>query len=105
MKEKDVIIGLDKGLHMKKEEVLQELKDEKYPRCMYIPYEYSKYVNPLDNTLWHSLKERVRARKPESEDATATAMEEEFMGIDQADIKGYYRHWALTRRSDAFKDL
>jgi len=104
MKEKDVIIGLDKGLHMKKEEVLQELKDGGAKNILdawIFPTSTAKYVNPLDNTLWHSLKERVRARKPESEDATATAMEEEFMGID----KGYYRHCALTRRSDAFKDL
>jgi hypothetical protein len=108
MKEKDVVIGLDKGLHMKREEVLQELKDGGAKNILdawIFPTSTAKYVNPLDNTLWHSLKERVRARKPESEDATATAMEEEFMAIDQADIKGYYRHCALTRRSDALKDL
>ena len=41
------------------------------------------------NTLWHSSKERVRARKPQNEDETATAMGEEFMAISEADIKGY----------------
>jgi len=52
-----------------------------------------------------SLKERVRARKPQSEDETAAAMKEEFMAMSEADIKGYYRHCALTQGSDPRKDL
>ena len=29
------------------------------------------HVSPLDNPLWHSLEQRVRARKPKSEGETA----------------------------------
>jgi DDE superfamily endonuclease len=108
LKEQDVIIGLDKGLAVKREEVLQALEDggaRNIRDAWTFPTSTAKYVNPLDNTLWHSLKERVRARQPQSEDETATAMEEEFMAITEADIKGYYRHCALTRRSDPYKDL
>ena len=108
MKEKQVIIGLDKGLALKKEEVLEDIKagGAKNIHDVWIfPTSTAKYVNPLDNTLWHSLKERVRARKPQSEEETATALEEEFMAITEADIKGYYHHCALTRRSDPRKGL
>ena len=108
MKEKKVIIGLDKGLALKREEVLQEIaagRARNIHDVWIFPTSTAKYVNPLDNTLWHSLKERVRERKPQTEDETAAAMEEEFMAISEADMKGYYRHCALTRRSDPFKDL
>jgi len=108
MKEKNVIIGMDKGLALKREEVIEELEGggaRNIHNAWPFPTSTAKYVNPLDNTLWHSLKERVRARKPQSEDETATAMEEEFMSISEANIKGYYRHCALTRRSDPLKDL
>ena len=48
MKEKDVVIGLDKGLHMKKEEVRVERRwREKYARCMDIPYEYSEVCESI----------------------------------------------------------
>ena len=99
---------MDKGLVLKREEVLQEIEAggaRNIHDVWIFPTSTAKYVNPLDNTLWHSLKERVRAREPQTEDETAAAMEEEFMAFSEADIKGYYRHCALTRRSDPFKDL
>lgn len=108
MKADQVIIGLDKGLNLKKEEVLEDVQAggaKNISDAWIFPTSTAKYVNPLDNSLWHSLKERVRARKPQSEDETATAMEEEFMAIPEADIKGYYRHCGLTQGSDPRKDL
>lgn len=108
IKEKKIIIGLDKGLALSREEVLQEIKAggaSNIGDAWVFPTSTAKFVNPLDNTLWHSLKERVRARKPENENETASAMEEEFMAISEADVQGYYRHCALTRQSDCFKDL
>ena len=62
-----------------------------------LPKDTAKYVSPLDNTLWHSLKERVRARKPKSEAGTARIVNEEFMGISQKDIHNYYRNCRITR--------
>jgi transposase len=108
MKATQVIIGLDKGLHLKKEEVLESIRAggaQNISDAWIFPTSTAKYVNPLDNSLWHSLKERVRARKPQSEDETAAAMKEEFMAMSEADIKGYYRHCALTQGSDPRKDL
>jgi hypothetical protein len=108
MKEKEVVIGLDKGLAISREEVLQEIKAggaKNIHDAWVFPTSTAKFVNPLDNTLWHSLKERVRSRKPECENETASVMEQEFMAISEADVKAYYRHCALTRRLDPFKDL
>lgn len=108
MNEEQVIIGLDKGLHLKREEVLEDIKAggaKNIHDAWVFPTSTAKYVNPLDNSLWHSLKERVRARKPQTEDETAAVMEEEFKAFSEADIKGYYHHCALTRGSDPKKDL
>ena len=66
MKVKKVIIGLDKGLAVKREEVLEDIQGggaKNLHDAWIFPTSTAKYVNPLDNTLWHSLKERVRARK------------------------------------------
>jgi hypothetical protein len=101
MKEKEVVIGLDKGLAISREEVLQEIKAggaKNIHDAWVFPTSTAKFVNPLDNTLWHSLKERVRSRKPKCENETASVMEQEFMAISEADVKAYYRHCALTRR-------
>src|SRR6266487_1687680 len=107
MEEREIIIGLDKGLALSREEALQEIKAGKARNisdAWVFPTLTAKFVNPLDNTLWHSLKQRVRARKPESENETAFIMEEEFMAISEADVKAYYRHCALTGGSDPHKD-
>ena len=41
-----------------------------------LPTNTAKYVSPLDNNLWHSLKQRVRARKPRTELGTAKIIKE-----------------------------
>jgi hypothetical protein len=93
---------------LSREEALQEInagRARNISDVWVFPTSTAKFVNPLDNTLWHSLKQRVRARKPKSENETASIMEEEFMAISEADMKAYYRHCALTGGSDPYKDL
>ena len=64
-----------------------------------------KLCNPLDNTLWHSLKERVRNHEPKDEISTAKSLKKEFMAISAKDIHAYYRHCSLTHGQDLHKDL
>ena len=70
------ILCMDKGLHFKEEEVKEAIEDggaTNLHDVWIFPTNTAKFVSPLDNTLWHGLKERVRARKPDT-DSTARVM-------------------------------
>jgi len=104
----EVIICMDKGLSFKKEEAKEQLLlggAQNVGDVWILPSNTAKYVSPLDNNLWHSLKQRVRARKPRTELGTAKIIKEEFMGISQKDIQNYFRNCRLTQRSDPSLDL
>jgi hypothetical protein len=108
MEVEKVIVCMDKGLSFKEEEAKEQLTlggAQNVHAVWILPKDTAKYVSPLDNTLWHSLKERVRARKPKSEAGTARIVNEEFMGISQKDIHNYYRNCRITRRSNPSEDL
>ena len=64
IKEKKIIIGLDKGLALSRggSTEIQAGEASNIGDAWVFPTSTAKFVNPLDNTLWHSLKERVRAR-------------------------------------------
>ena len=62
MKAKEVIVCMDKGLAFKQEEAKEAFRHggtNKVKDVWILPTNTAKYVN----NLWHSLKERVRARK------------------------------------------
>jgi hypothetical protein len=108
MKAKKIIVCMDKGLAFKEEEAKEQFRlggTYKVKDIWILPTNTAKYVSPLDNTLWHSLKERVRARKPKSEDHTAKIVNEEFMAINETDIKNYFKNCKLIRGSDPTEDL
>jgi hypothetical protein len=108
MKARKVIVCMDKGLAFKEDEAKEQLRlggAQNVDKIWILPKDAAKYVSPLDNTLWHSLKDRVRARKPKSEPATARIINEEFMGISKTDIHNYFKNCKLNRGSDASEDL
>ena len=99
---------MDKGLTSKEEEAKNEFKlggTDKVKEIWILPTNTAKFVSPLDNNLWHSLKERVRAKKPRSEVETARIVEEEFMNISKTDVTNYFKNCKLTRRADPSEDL
>jgi hypothetical protein len=108
MKTKEVIVCMDKGLAFKEEEAKEQLRvggAQNVKHVWIFPTNTAKYVSPLDNTLWHSLKERVRARKPKTEIGTARIVKEEFMKISPENIQNYFKNCRLTRGSDPSDDL
>ena len=64
-----------------------------------------KFCNPLDNTLWHSMKQRVRKEKPNGEKETATAAKRAFMNISAKALHSYFRNCALTYGTNPYKRL
>ena len=108
IKVKDVVVVMDKGLSFKAEEAKKQFtagEAKNVKNVLILPTNTAKYVSPLDNTLWHSLKERVRARKPKTEAGTARILKEEFMGINQTDIQNYFTKCKLSWRSAPSEDL
>ena len=103
-----VIVCMDKGLAFKEEEAKKEFRlggAANIKEVWILPKNTAKYVSPLDNTLWHSLKQRVRARQPKTEGGTARIVKEEFMRISSTDIQSYFKKCKLTRSSDPTEDL
>ena len=72
--EDGAIVVLDKGLNLKPSEVKEELKEGgagDVKDVWILPTGTAKHISPLDNCLWHDLKEEVRKRSPDDEDETA----------------------------------
>ncbi len=102
------IICMDKGLAFKEEEVKEAIHDgggTNLCDVWFFPTNTAKFVSPLDNNLWHELKDRVRAQKPATEDSTARTLQRQFMATQPTAIENYYRHCSLTRRSDPYQSL
>jgi hypothetical protein len=106
--EDDVVFILDKGCNLTVDEVKAAFKKG---RCnlvkdvLLIPTSAGKHVSPLDNCLWHQLKEGVRAKCPIDEEATIAAIKSSWKEVSKDNLNNYYRHCALMRRQDVSKDL
>ena len=70
-----------------------------------IPTGAGKLVDPLDNSIWHGLKDRVSSRNVKSEKNTAKFIKEEFMKTSKDNIHNYFRHCALIFLSDLYSGL
>jgi transposase-like protein len=103
-----VILNMDRGFKCKPGELLNELKSggaKNVEDVWIFPPDAGKLCNPLDNTLWHSLKDRVRKKKPDTEEELAKIAKKEFMNISAKDLHSYFRNCGLTYGSDLYKDL
>jgi transposase len=108
LKHIDVIICMDKGFKFTVEDIKKQfhLGGARNVKDAWIfPKGAGKLCNPLDNTLWHSLKTRVRDVGDKGELATAKTLKKEFLNISAKDIHAYYRHCSLTYGQDPHKDL
>ena len=88
----NVILNMDRGFKCSSEELAEALKagGAKNVEDVWIfPPNAGKLCNPLDNTLWHSMKQRVRKEKPNSEEELAKAAKKTFMKISPKDIHSY----------------
>lgn len=103
-----VIVCMDRGFHFKPDEIEYELKEggaANIEDVWIFPRNGGKVCNPLDNTLWHSMKQRVRRSAPKDEAAASRLVKKTFMNIAGKDLRSYYKKCALTRRTDPYKDL
>ena len=88
MKE-NVIVGMDRGFHFKPHEAEDELKKggaKNIEDVWIFPTNAGKLCNPLDNNLWHSMKQNVRKSHPDGEEATAKVVKKVFMKTPSKDL-------------------
>src|SRR5690242_4128539 len=103
-----VILNMDRGFHCKSAELLTELHAggaQNVEDVWIFPPNAGKLCNPLDNTLWHSMKARVRKNSPNGEQELAKRAKKEFMNISAKDLHSYFKNCALTHGTDPYKDL
>jgi hypothetical protein len=101
-------VVVDKALCVSPQQIREELKKggvEEAKLPVVLPTSSAKHVSPLDNTLWHQLKERVRNRKPTTERGMVRVLLEEWNNITPEQLHRYYHHSGLTRRSDPTQGL
>ena len=103
---KGSVVIMDKGLRFKPEEILHELKEggcQCVAEAWILPTGTGKYLNPLDNNLWHELKDAVRDDTSETENDTVDSLIGHFMAMTEDNIKGHYRNCGLMRQQDDAK--
>jgi transposase-like protein len=107
MKE-NVIVSMDRGFHFTPDEIEEELKKggaKNIEDVWIFPPNAGKLCDPLDNTLWHSMKDKVRRNEPVDEKSTARAVKKAFMETSVKDLHNYYRNCSLTFAQNPYKDL
>jgi hypothetical protein len=88
----------------KVEQALRNHECTKSVKVLFIPTQAAKRINPLDNTLFHEWKERMRQHSLLTEETLITTMINEWYNTEAKNIKHHYDHCAITRGQDVYKD-
>ena len=102
----DIVVCMDKGLHVSKEEVISAMAQAGYTTVkdvVVLPTATGKYLNPLDNTFWHAFKLRFQRMSKHTEQQIIHAINECWNAATQQHITNYYHHCALYRGDDPYK--
>ncbi|CAF3035736.1 unnamed protein product [Rotaria sp. Silwood2] len=68
----------------------------------YMPTVSAKYISPLDNPIWHSIKERIRSKYSVTTANLPALLSETFFSLSKTEIKNAYRKCAIVRGVDVF---
>jgi hypothetical protein len=104
----NMVVVLDKGLSITATEVLNSIHEggcSNVTEVWIMETGIAKHVSPLDNTLWHDWKERIRKREPISELSLIRICKQEWLRTSVPHLEGYYRKCALTRGTNISYDL
>ncbi|CAF1430115.1 unnamed protein product [Didymodactylos carnosus] len=88
-------------------DMMQAFKDANCPSVIgihYIPTASTKYISPLDNTIWHSLKETLRGLYPITASNLPKLISKTFFSLSRTEIAGAYRKSAISYGADVFYD-
>lgn len=100
-----VIPVADKALRIRSHELTDALAEggvvDPLPGVL-LPTSTAKYVSPLDNNLWHEMKHNIRKHECTDVRRLVGIIRQEWKNVSIDHIKNYYKHCALTRRSDPY---
>jgi hypothetical protein len=69
-----------------------------------LPPMSAKRLSPLDNTLFHDWKERIRKRCPITEENIEQLMNDEWDILTSKQLHAYYKHCRLVDQQDVYSD-
>lgn len=104
----DVVVVVDKALSIKPEEVKGALQAgwcTNVAEVWVMETGIAKHCSPLDNSIWHEWKERVRAAAPVSEGSLYRIIQRQWHSLPSNHVTNYYRKCALTRHADVTREL
>ncbi|CAF3411901.1 unnamed protein product, partial [Rotaria sp. Silwood2] len=85
-------------------EALKKAKCKSVLDIYFMPTASAKYVSPLDNSLWHSIKEVIRSHHPITTNNLSTLLSETFLSLSKNEIANAFRKCAITYGVDVFYD-
>jgi hypothetical protein len=98
---------LDKATCHSKAKLLEAFHDNGCQSLIdiwYMPTQAAKRMSPLDHSLFHDWKERIRKRHPITKNNITQLMADEWNNQPTAAIFSHYRHCGLTGRGDLYFD-
>jgi hypothetical protein len=98
---------LDKATCHSKSQLLEAFHDNGCQSLVDIwsmPTQAAKRMSPLDNSLFHEWKERVRNRHPITSKNIEQLMSDEWNNIPPQHLSHYYQHCGLTGRGNVYFD-
>jgi hypothetical protein len=90
-----------------KDDIIQVFHDRGVQDIKYIwkmPTQAAKRMSPLDNSLFHYWKEKVRKHAPLSSRNIVNAMSNEWNRIPKSKIRSQYRKCLLMQRQNVYED-
>lgn len=102
-----IYLVLDRSTIHNTSKIEQALCDGGYAglrEVLILPKQAAKRVSPLNNTLFHEWKERVRKYSSLTKDTLVTTMIDEWHNTKEENIKHHYDHCSITYGQDVYKD-
>lgn len=98
---------MDRSTIHNTENILQAFHDwgcQELAEVVLIPTQSAKRLSPLDNSLFHDWKEKVRASAPLQDGNIKGIMAAEWEQMAEPRIKQHYKHCGLIRGTDPYFD-
>jgi hypothetical protein len=96
---------MDKSTCHNKSQILEAFHDngcQDLVDVLFMSTQAAKRMSPLDNSLFHEWKERVRNRHPITEKNIEQLMSDEWNNIPPQHLLHHYKHCGLTGRGDVY---
>jgi hypothetical protein len=98
---------LDRAAIHNVDEIRQAFRDrgsESIQDILLMPANAAKRLSPLDNSLFHDWKQRVRKQAPLTQASISQVMADAWNGLPPRLLRSHYRHCGLMRGQDPYFD-